>query len=447
MKKLILALSLMALTASASAQQVNKAALLNRIQQATEASQDAKKADKAATWINLGKAYIDAAIEPTKTLYVGAPVLVVQAMGRPVAVEQQTFPVSGAAVQRVDFEYLNVYLDAKQTVLGWTVASEVAPNAIESAIEALDKAWQVEPKQAAKIKAQLVRIADFEAQQGNAANNVERYGDASSAYEQAAAAEAVQAFGTPDLSKLYYAGTTAAVGGATDPKLFERAERMLEKAYAAGYRDDRGMIYYYLHHAYFGQRETAPEKLQKAKAILIEGRAKFPENAELLTANVNLYTVAPELGNPADLIADLDKQIAAAPQNIELRFLRAQTFVALKDYDNAVASLDGAIQIDPKSYTAQFFAGYYLVMKADALNDEANNKRYTSRADSEADQSAIRAVYARAIPYLEAAHEIDPKAANPVALLKNLTFRLRSEEGMQAKYDKYNALDQLMSAQ
>lgn len=61
MKKLILALAAVTLLGTAAqAQKVNKEALLQKIEKNEAASADAKKGAKAATWLNLGKSYVEA---------------------------------------------------------------------------------------------------------------------------------------------------------------------------------------------------------------------------------------------------------------------------------------------------------------------------------------------------------------------------------------------------
>ena len=109
----------------------------------------------------------------------------------------------------------------------------------------------------------------------------------------------------------------------------------------------------------------------------------------------------------------------------------------MEDYDEAIASLEKAIELNPQSYEAQFFTGYYIIMKADALNQEANEKEYTNEGEYEADQKEILSIYSQAVPYLEVAHEIMPQNPDPVQLLKTLCYRLRDEPGIQEKYDKY----------
>lgn len=444
MKKLILALSAAALLGmAAQAQDFNKEALLQKIAKNEAAAADAKKSTKAATWINLAKSYIDAAIEPTKGLYLsdgGDALLDIQVMamyGEPKSVQEivlDTTPLTA-----MNYDYVTVY-SLNSQVTGWKQTADVVDGAVEKALSALDKAYELDPKQAPKIREQLVRIDNFCAEQGNALNGLQEYKLASQAYETSFRAEMNPAFGKPDLTRLYYAGMLATVGGAADHELFKRGEELLTKAQEMGFDDEAGQIYYFLYHCYYGQRTDDPANVMKAKDTLLEGLSKYPNNQELLTSLVNLYSTEEGIGDPSELVAMVDNTIAKDPKNIELWFGRAQLFVELKNYDEAIASLEKAIEIDPESYPANFYTGYYLIMKADALNEEANAKQYTSIEESNADQEKILSVYAEAIPFMEKAYEIDNTQVDPVALLRALTFRLRDREGMMEKYQKYNDL-------
>ena len=46
----------------------------------------------------------------------------------------------------------------------------------------------------------------------------------------------------------------------------------------------------------------------------------------------------------------------------------------------------------------------------------------------------------KALPYFEKAMEIRPDAVDCAEYLKQLCFRLRDEEGVMDKYNKYNAI-------
>jgi hypothetical protein len=65
---------------------------------------------------------------------------------------------------------------------------------------------------------------------------------------------------------------------------------------------------------------------------------------------------------------------------------------------------------------------------------------YTSNADYEAAKKAVNMTYMKALPWLEKAMELKPDSVDCAESLKVLCFRLRNEEGMTEKYEKYNAL-------
>ena len=78
-------------------------------------------------------------------------------------------------------------------------------------------------------------------------------------------------------------------------------------------------------------------------------------------------------------------------------------------------------------------------MKADALNQEANEKEYTNEASMKLTQKEILSIYSQAVPYLEVAHEIMPQNPDPYSS-QDSCYRLRDEPGMMEKYEKYNEL-------
>ena len=52
----------------------------------------------------------------------------------------------------------------------------------------------------------------------------------------------------------------------------------------------------------------------------------------------------------------------------------------------------------------------------------------------------INLVFAKAIPWLEKAHELNPTDIASIEYLNGICFRLREMEGMMDKYNKYHEL-------
>jgi tetratricopeptide (TPR) repeat protein len=179
--------------------------------------------------------------------------------------------------------------------------------------------------------------------------------------------------------------------------------------------------------------------MQRAKQVLMEGMAKFPANTRIIEGLISIYT-DPEnpVGDPQELVAMVDGALAKDPQNKDLWNGRAIMFNSMKNYDEAINSFAKVVELDPKDAQAAFNLGLLHIYKADALNEEMSKRDYKSNAEWKADQDKVIASYKNAVPVLEAAYELNPNSLPTVETLKVLTFRLRDEEGMMPKYEKYN---------
>lgn len=425
---------------AAEAQKVNKDALLAKIEKSDSDIADAKKGGKASTWINRGKAFYEAAAEPTKSLFVGMDATMLKlAVGDAQSTGTET--VNGAQMEAWVYPWFTVYIvDGK--VKTWKQTQFVYEGAVAKAVEAYNKAFELDPKSASKVKDGLKQISDFCSQVGNAGLDSGDYLGAADAYAQAFEAQSSPAYGeAADPSLLYYAGYLHTVDGANNPASFPVGAEQLSKAIDMGYTDEEGNIYYYLFHCYYGQKASDKAFVDKAKQALLTGIEKFPKNERILDGLVQLYT-SPEdnVGDPADLIALIDKAIENNPTNVDLWFGRGRIFYALKDYDQSIESFKKVVELKPDLYEGNYYLGVFYTIKGDEVNKEVNAKQYSSQAAYDADLKAVNAIYMEAIPWLEKALELKPEDPSSVELLKSICFRLRDEEGMMDKYTKYNEM-------
>lgn len=449
MKKTLLAALAAAVLAipSAEAQKVNKEALLSKIEKSDADIADAKKGVKASTWINRGKAFYEAAAEPTKSLFVGMDVPMLKlAVGDAQSTGSET--VNGVEMEAWVYPWFTAYV-AEGKVKTWKQTQNVCDNAVQQAIEAYNKAYELDPKSAGKVKDGLKRISDFCSQVGNAGLDSGDYLNAAEAYALAFEAQSSPAYGeAADPSLLYYAGYLHTVDGANNPASFPVGAEQLAKAIDLGYADEEGNIYYYLFHCYYGQKAADAAFVEKGKQALLTGIEKFPKNERILDGLVQLYT-SPEdnVGDPADLIALIDKAIENNPSNVDLWFGRGRIFYALKDYEQSIASFKKVVELKPDLYEGNYYLGVFYTIQGDDVNKEMNAKQYSSQAAYDADLKAVNAIYMEAVPWLEKALELKPEDPSCVELLKSICFRLRDEEGMMDKYNQYNAMFQKIQGQ
>lgn len=420
------------------AQKVNKTAILAKIEKSDSEVADAKKAAKSATWINRGKAFYEAALEPTKSLFVNMDAAMLKlAVGEPSSKGSET--INDVKFTTWVYPYFTAYFKDDKLVT-WKQTKHIVKDAVAKSIEAYNKAYEIDPKTQAKAKEGLKQVADLCSQAGNVGIDAAEYIDAANAYAQAYEAQSSPAYNEPNDALLYYAGYLHAVDGATNPKSFVKGAEYLNRALEKGYNDEDGSIYYYLFHCYYGQKAEKPEMVMKAKDTLLTGIEKFPKNERILEGLMQLYTAEEGVGDPADLIALIDKAIAENPTNIDLWFGRGRIFYALKNDDESIASFAKVVELRPDLFEGNYYLGLFYTIKADRMNGELNQKQYSSQAAYDADLKAVNEVYLAAVPWLEKAYELKPDNVDTLELLKQICFRLRDEEGIMEKFNKYDPL-------
>lgn len=441
MKKMFLTAfaALLVAVPAVQAQKVNKEALVAKIEKSDADIADAKKGAKASTWINRGKAFYEAATEPTKSLFVNMDAAMLKlAIGEPKGTEPAA--INGTEYEAWVYPYFTAYIkDGK--VATWKQTRYVVEDAAKKAIEAYNKAYELDPKTAQKVKDGLKQVSDFCSQVGNAGLDSGDYVGAADAYATAYDAQSGPAYGESDPALLYYAGYLLTVDGATNPRSFVRGAGYLNQALDKGYADEEGNIYYYLFHCYYGQKDADREFVMKGKDALLKGMEKFPKNSRILEGLMQLYTSEEGVGDPADLVAMIDGALAEQPENVDLWFGRGRIFYALKNPDESIASFQKVVELKPDMFEGNYFLGVFYTVKAEDLLNELNAKQYSSQAAYEEDLKAVNAIYMQAIPWFEKAHELNPADVNSLEFLKAICFRLRDEDpALNQKFETYNKL-------
>ena len=450
MKKLIFAVLAITVMAApiANAQKVNKEAIAAKLAKVDADSQDAKKAAKAATWLARGNAYLEAAEAPSKDIFLDMDYAMASvALGRATA-QNEGVKVGGVDCTEYVYPMLKVYV-AGGKVVGWVVTSPVKEG--DLAMEAANsfvKAGELDAKQAAKVNEGLEKVKNYYSTMGTVGFRTGMAADAAANYSAADKIQNMPGFTGQKVGDfIYNAGLTYVMDGEKNPASFAKGAEALTKALESGYADENGNIYYYLFHAYYGQKDSSVRvaNLQRAKTILMEGLAKFPANTLIVEGLIGLYTDRENpVGDPQELVSMVDGALERDPQNKSLWNSRAIMFDRMKNYPESIKSFQKVVELDPQNVQATYNLALSYIFQGDSMNDEMNSRDYKSNADFQADQKKVIEAYKPAVPVLEAAHKLDPKHLGVLETLKSLTFRLRDEEGMMAKYEQYNkALNEL----
>ncbi|MBR1962654.1 MAG: hypothetical protein IKA26_06870 [Alistipes sp.] len=416
-----------------TAQKVNDAAYKAKLEKSNADIANPKKAGKAATWFNRGKLCADAIVEPSKNLFSGLDASML-AMSMGVAPSETK---DGVYV----FDWVDVHTKDNK-VKAWKVKKEVLPDAYNIAKEAFLKAYELDNGMAAKIKTALDALINHYAELGSASLDISEYKAAIDAYLKAVTLQENPAIGKQDSRYYFFAGQLAAFLGAQEAKYFADGEKYLTKANELGYKDEQGNLYYFLFHCYYGQRDKGQDYLAKAKSALLEGIEKYPRNERIMEGLIQLYTSEDGVGNPADLVERIDKLLAEKPDNADLWFARGQVFFKLKNFDECINSFLKINDLKPNDYDTNFYLGYFYMAKGDEVNRAFNSRldSINSQEEYQAGLNEVNAAYMKSLPWLEKAMELKPESVDCAEYLKVLCFRLRNEEGIMDKYNKYNAI-------
>lgn len=229
----------------------------------------------------------------------------------------------------------------------------------------------------------------------------------------------------------------AAEKGNLNTQAIEYYEKLVELKFGGA------NTFYFLSNLYKQNKED-----EKAHEVIKKGRTSFPEDKNLIIEELNYYLMK---GKMKEAIANLELAISKDPQNHILVFSMGSVFDNLAnppkdkpqptaseyaDFINrAEASYKKALEINPNYFDAMYNLGALYFNQAVKLNDEAQSIKDNAVYAKEIKKSDAK--FEIALPYLEKAHELDPKDKSTQASLLQLYARTQQN-------DKYKKIKELM---
>jgi tetratricopeptide (TPR) repeat protein len=430
MKKLFFALAL-ACTLQVAYAQKPDADMQKAVDKALAAAQDAKKATKPATWINLGKAYMNAYQNPVANITQGIDKTTFGMMfkERPMATEK--VELEGKTYEKMVFSHVNVYFNE----MGMLAITEVTHPSVQGdllgeAAKAYSKAFEL----GAKDKDVAPQLKDIVEAYYNDAFTAYQLGDlkkASDLFKGSADASMLPGSAERNDDAAYNAAFTALAS-----KDYDRAEEYYNKCLANNYTSE-GNIYANLSEIALAKADTLA-----AKNYLATGLTAYPDNASILTNLINLYLATNE--DPAKIVELLDEAKKAMPDNPSLYYVEGNIYSGVKDYEKAIAAYDKGIEINPNYDMAYYGKANVALKQADDIIDEREALDVREYKKYDELTAKVIEIYKGAIEPFEKCYEVSqiPEVKAAAAdFLKRLNFQLRNEDPKyQAAYEKWNAI-------
>jgi len=430
MKKLLFTLALVCSLQLAYAQKPDEE-MQKAVDKAVAAAQDAKKATKSATWMNLGKAYMTAYNNPIANIAPGLDKATFSMMNKEQPASVSNVTLGGEAYEKMQLSHIDAYFNGAGLLAIVDVTKPSVPgDLLGEAGKAYVKAFELGAKDK-DIAPKLKEISEA------------YYNDAFTAYSLGNMAKASDLFkGAYDWSTTApntEVNTDAAYNcafTALAAKNYTRAEEYYNICLSKDYTSE-GNIYAALSEVSLAKADTLA-----AKNYLATGLTKYPDNASILTSLINLYLQTNE--DPKKIVELLDEAKKAMPDNPSLYYVEGNIYSGIKDFDAATAAYNKGLEIDPKYDMAYYGLAQVALKKGEALVEEMNALDVREWKKYDELNAQLVEVYKGAIEPFEKCYDVssnpDVKAA-AADFLKRLNFQLRNvDPKYQADYEKWNGI-------
>ena len=434
MKRILIALAMLAAVQVADAQVKSPDAAAKAVQKAEVAANDAKKAAKVATWTNLAKAYMDAYNAPAGNAWVGASKQeLMLLMGSDKPLSESQVDLSGTTFIKESYANKDLYYNPANGQLSMIVVTKpVVEGALAKALDAYKKAYEVDVK-GSKLKDINAGISTINQKYVTDAYNAYQLGDLAQASQYfALAADAMNTapLSQVDTNSLYNAGFTAWV-----TKDYESAKNHFEKCLSYNYYYDDGEVFAKLSDIYtnLGDKEAGV-------AILEKGFTVYPQSQSILIGLINYY-----LGNnqqPDRLFELISLAKKNEPNNASLYYVEGNVYKELGRLEEAVAAYYQCAEINPEYEYGFIGAGVMFYEQAVKISEEASaeydDAKYAVLVEK------FEKMLMDALDPFEKAYSVTKDENLKVSIaeyLKNIYYRFYSkgaeyEEG----YNKYDAI-------
>jgi len=188
------------------------------------------------------------------------------------------------------------------------------------------------------------------------------------------------------------------------------------------------------------------------KSTLTKARSEFPNNYDFIVSELNIFL---KEGKSEEAIASINKAIEKEPKNYQLYLVLGQTYTKMafpKDKDNkdlpkpanfddlvkkATEAFTKAHELKPDDFKVNYSIGAFYnnlgAGKMKAAQDEKDMKKAAAM-----ENEAVE-IFKKAIPYLEKAHDIDKGDRDTMKALKQLYAKTG-----QADSPKYKEIEDLL---
>ena len=436
MKRILIALALVLAVQFADAQTKSPADAKKAVEAAEAAAQNPKKATKVATWMKVAETYLNAYEAPAGSVMAGASKQELQfMMGNEKPTSTEEVVVNGQPYIKEIYANKDLYFNANGQLAIIQVTKPVYENALEKALEAYKKAYEVDVKKTKEkdIKAGMESIANKYLNDAFNSYQFGKYAEASDLFALSAETMATTPVNKVDTTALYNAGFTSWM-----VQDYNKAKSFFEKCLENQYYYDNGEVFAKLADVYANL-----DKKDQARDVLEKGFAAFPQSQSILIGLINYYM---ESGQDTDrLFVLINEAKKNEPDNASLYYVEGNIYKELGNNDEAVKAYYKCAEINPDYEYGYIGAGilYYnlAIQVQEKAANEFDDRKY------EVLVKEFETALKNALEPFEKAYAVSKDndiRVNIAEYLKNIYYRFSSES--QEYMDAYKKYDEIVKS-
>lgn len=224
-----------------------------------------------------------------------------------------------------------------------------------------------------------------------------------------------------DTPIIYYAALAAEKCNKCD-RAVEFYSKLILLKYGAD-KKEKSNMYFYLASAYKCNKDTV-----KYVESLKKGISSYPNDCQNVIAElINYYLQSNKSKEALDY---LNIAIEKSPNNATYYFAKGALLEGTKEWEKSEECYSKAIEIDPNYLDANYNLGALHYNRAADIANEANNEQDQKKYETLKAKSDDE--FKKALPYMEKAHQLDPKDMNVISTLKTIYYKLQ----MTDKYEE-----------
>lgn len=427
MRKLlsVLALTCLSVTLVFAQEFIDYRSLEKKLAKSNENIANEKKALKLGTWMDRGELMVKIFNAYQGNLTYGMdianfPLLMGKAKGeRDEKIGNLEFHV--LETSHVDYYFQNGHYAF------FKVTTPVVENPLQLAFDAYKKAIELDPqkKKENQVTESLIQLRNSLANEGLNYTKLSDYAQAVSSFQRALDVDPY-ATGKKYVkdSTLYYCLAFSQAANKQPQEAFANYEKSIELGYTM-----KGELLCLMADVALQDSTLLP----KAYDILKDGLAKYPDQKCIMLSMID--NSVRQGKDPKEVVKYVESALAQDPENPFLHGILGNVYEKLDDIATAEKYYRRAYELKPDWYDMLYNIAIVHYNRAANLQSEAVNLPRNRDADYDKLMDQANAELHTCINVLEELDSVKKDHADALDLLRQLYFRFRLEDGMQAKYD------------